>query len=132
MKKIRTLLICLFAAVLSFSAISCNTIKEIPEDLTSAQLLRLGQNAYASGDYINSERYYLETIARFGDDTEVYIETRYELGHLYMKTKDYRKAFINFNDILKIYQTAPMGSFPTAYKKLAQNQMDQIPDEYKK
>lgn len=126
MKKIFIIL----SAVLSvFLFVSCGTTQEIPEDLSSAQLMQQGQNAYSSGSYDLAERYYLETIARFGDDTETYIEARYELGHLYIKTQKYRKAYINFNEVLQIYELAPSGTYPAAYKKLAQNGIASIPAE---
>lgn len=126
MKKITILLSTL---MLSFAFVSCGSTQEIPEDLTSSQLMQQGQNAYASGSYELAEKYYLETIARFGDDTQIYIEARYELGHLYMKTKNYPKAYINFNEIIQIYEVAPAGSYPPAYKKLAQNGLAAIPAE---
>ena len=125
MKKI---LIALSVLLLSINFFSCGSTKEIPEDLSSAQLLQQGQNEYFNGSYEMAERYYLETIARFGDDTLTYIEARYELGHLYIKTKDYRKAYANFNEILNIYEIAPMGSFPPAYKKLSELGLSKIPE----
>lgn len=125
MKKTVLFLSVLF---LSFSFFSCGTIEEIPEDLSSAQLLQQGQNEYSNGAYENAERYYLETIKRYGDDTQTYIEARYELGHLYMKTKEYKKAYINFSDILNIYELSPMGAFPPAYKKLAELGISKIPE----
>lgn len=125
MKKL-TIILSVLLFTLSFTA--CGTVEEIPEDLSSAQLLQQGQNEYAAGSYDNAERYYLETIKRYGDDTQTYIEARYELGHLYMKTKDYRKAYVNFTEILNIYEIAPMGSFPPAYKKLAELGISKIPE----
>lgn len=120
--------IAITVVLLTFSFISCGSTKEIPEDLSSTQLLQQGQNEYFNGSYEMAERYYLETIARYGDDTLTYIEARYELGHLYIKTKDYRKAYANFNEILSIYEIAPMGSFPPAYKKLAELGLSKIPE----
>lgn len=126
MKKITVLLISLlFAMCLA----SCGSTQEIPSDLTSAQLLQQGQNAYSNSNYDLAERYYLETIARFGDDTATYIEARYELGHLYLKTKNYRKAYMNFNEVIQIYEIAPAGSYAPAYKKLAAKGIAAIPED---
>jgi outer membrane protein assembly factor BamD (BamD/ComL family) len=128
MKKsfiILSILTCLFCAV------SCESVEEIPADLTAGQLLQKGQNAYASSKYEEAERYYLETIKRYGNNLETFVEARYELGHLYMKTKDYQKAYENFNQILQLFQTDKAASIPVAYKKLAQNGIDKIPAEEK-
>ncbi|MCQ2589891.1 MAG: hypothetical protein MJ179_05655 [Treponema sp.] len=126
MKKI---LFILSVLVLGLTFVSCGTTEEIPEDLSSAQLLQQGQNAYFAGTYEVAEKYYIETIKRFGDDTQTYIEARYELGHLYIKTKDYRKAYANFTEILKIYEATPAGYLPPAYKKLCELGLSKIPEK---
>ena len=128
MKK---LFIILSALTLIFSSVSCESTEEIPKDLSAGQLLQKGQNAYSSSNYVDAERYYLETINRFGNNIEVFVEARYELGHLYMKTKEYQKAYENFNQILQLFQTDKAASIPVAYKKLAQNGIDKIPAEEK-
>ena len=45
-----------------------------------------------------------------------------------MKTKEYKKAYVNFSDILNIYELSPMGAFPPAYKKLAELGISKIPE----
>ena len=77
MKKI----IILLSVLLGF--ISCSTVKEIPSDLSAAQLLQLGQNAFESKNYKAAEKYFITTIQRFGTNTNNYIEAQYELAHLY-------------------------------------------------
>ncbi len=129
MKKI-TLLICTIAltGAAAFTAVSCRTVKDIPEDLTAPQLLQRGQSCLDNADYKSAEVYYLTTIDRYGDDTNTYIEAKYELAHLYMKRKKYEKARTALDEILDIYNNAPSGSLPAAYKKLAQIEMAKIPD----
>lgn len=119
----------LIFAIFTFSAvfISCATVKEIPEDLTAPQLLQQGQAYLDVSDYKNAEAYFLETIKRYGDDTNTYIEAKYELGHLYIKTKDYEKAYNALDEILELYSYAMAGDLPPAYKKLAQIEMEKIP-----
>lgn len=129
MKKI-TLLICTLAlsGVVATTAVSCRTVKDIPEDLTAPQLLQKGQSCYDNADYKSAEVYYQTTIDRYGDDTVTYIEAKYELAHLYMKRKKYEKARSAFDEILEIYAYAPSGSLPASYKKLVQIEMAKIPD----
>ena len=129
MKKI-TLLICTIAlsGAVAISAVSCRTVKDIPEDLTAPQLLQKGQSCFDNADYKSAEVYYLTTIERYGDDTATYVEAKYELAHLYVKRKKYEKARNALNEILEIYDFAPAGALSPSYKKLAQIEMAKIPD----
>ena len=127
MKKIIVLLsIIALAAAVSFT--SCQTVKDIPQDLTAPQLLQRGQHYCDAADYANAEACYLATIDRYGDNTDTYIEAKYELAHLYIKTKKYDKAQAALEEILELYDYAMAGSLPAAYKKLAQIDLEKIPN----
>ena len=128
MKKINSLICTLVLAAAVFTCASCQSVKDIPEDLTAPQILQRGQSYTDSADYKNAEACYLATIERFGDDTNTYIEAKYELAHLYLKTKNYEKAQAGLEEILEIYSYAPVGSLPAAYKKLAQLDMEKLPN----
>lgn len=117
--SVLTLLLALF---------SCATTKEIPTGLSAAQLIQMGQNESVSGSYKQAEQCYLEVIKKYGMDTAIYIEAKYELGHLYVNRKDYKKAYNAFTEILEIYDNASYGVLPQAYKKLAQIGMSKIPE----
>ena len=108
---------------LFFTLISCNT----SEDLSAPQLLQHGQEALDNSDSKLAERYFLKTIEKYGDDTNTYIEAKYELGHLYITTRDYKKAYIALDEILELYDYAMAGELPPAYKKLANIEMNKIP-----
>ena len=101
MKKTIIILIIslLLGAVLALSA--CKSLPEIPNDMTQAQLIQKGQNAFSAGDYKVAEYYYQTSIQRYGNNTESYIESKYELGHLYLKTKDYDKAEDYYRMVLR-------------------------------
>ena len=116
----------LFTA-LALTLIGCNSTKNIPDDLSAPQLLQRGQASIDASDYKTAEKYYLKTIEQYGDDTNTYIEAKYELAHLYIKTKRYDKAYDNLTEILELYDYAVAGTLPAAYKKLAQIEMDKIP-----
>ena len=121
MKKI----IILLSVLLGF--ISCSTVKEIPSDLSAAQLLQLGQNAFESKNYKAAEKYFITTIQRFGTNTNNYIEAQYELAHLYNTTKQYQKAYNIYNESLQMYDYS--FDLPGAYKKLCQIGLSKIPAE---
>ena len=127
MKKIIVLLsIITLAAAVLFT--SCQTVKDIPEDLTAPQLLQRGQSYADNADYKNAEACYLATIDRYGDNTDTYIEAKYELAHLYIKTRNYDKARSALEEILELYDYAMAGTLPAAYKKLAQLDMEKLPN----
>ena len=75
MKKL-ALILSTFVVLLGIS--SCSSVKDIPTDLSAAQLIQLGQNAYDSKNYKASEKYFLTTIQRYGANTHTYIEAQYE------------------------------------------------------
>ena len=120
MKKILILL----CSVLFFA---CNSTKDIPQDLTAPQLLQRGQSCLDNADYKAAEAYFLATIDRYGDNTDTYIEAKYELAHLHIKTKKYDKAYAELTEILELYDYAMAGTLPAAYKKLSQIEMEKIP-----
>ena len=119
-----------FAALFASSAlfISCRTIKSIPEDKTSNQIIQLGQNCTTNKDYSSAEFCYNTVIERYGSDPSVYVEAKYELGHTYLKQKKYDKAYAAFTEVLSIYDS--FGSIlPGAYKKLCNIGLSQIPEK---
>ena len=123
MKKI--FIISVIAAAISL--LSCATIKELPEDLTSAQIIQKGQNALVAGDYKSAEFCYETVIQRFGTNPATFVEATYELGNAYYKAKKYQQAYDTFTELLDIYGYS-QGNLPGAYKKLAQIGLDKIPE----
>ena len=119
-----------FAALLAVSAlfISCRTLKEIPEDKTSAQIIQMGQNYVGNGNYKSAEFCYNTVIERYGSDPAVYVEGRYELGRIYLTQKKYDKAYDIFTELLALYDDyATM--LPGSYKKLCNISISQIPEK---
>ena len=123
MKKLIT-----FAAVLAAAAlfISCKTLKEIPEDKTPAQIIQMGQNYVGNGDYKSAEFCYNTVIDRYGTDSSVYVEGKYELGRVYLAQKKYDKAYETFNELLELYDNYA-AMLPGSYKKLCNISISQIP-----
>lgn len=105
---------------------SCVTVKNIPDTLSAAQLIQYGQNAYGIKQYDNAEKYFLTTIERFGDDTTIYVEAQYELGHLYLEKKNYKKAYYSFKNVLSMYDYS--SSLPGSYRKLCLIEIEKIPE----
>lgn len=119
--------------VLAASALflfSCSSTPKIPEEATATQLIQMGQDALENSNYKAAEVYYMAVIQRYGTDTNLYIEARYELGHTYLQQKKYDEAYTSFAEILAIYENAEYGSVPGSFKKLAQIGMKNLPEKY--
>ncbi len=123
MKK-SIILTALFVASMLF--VSCKTLKEIPEDKTSAQIIQMGQNYVGNGDYKSAEFCYSTVIERYGTNPSIYVEARYELGRVYLAEKKYDKAYSTFTEVLDIYDRYGT-MIPGAYKKLCNISINQIP-----
>ena len=122
MKKI------ILTVLASIFLISCATLKSVPEDLTAAQIIQMGQNYLVSGDYKSAELCYSTVLERYGTNAATYVEAKYELGNVYYKSHQYEKAYDTFTELLDIYGYS-QGQLPGAYKKLAQIGLDKIPEK---
>jgi len=125
---------CLTAAIIAATVcavISCaSTPKEISSDMTAREIVQQAQTAYDNGNTALAEKYYTILLQRYGTDTAVYVEGRYEIAHLYVKGKKYREAVPILKEIISIYATATPGTLPGAYNKLAKNELSRIPKAY--
>ena len=117
------------AFLLSVSFFSCSTLpKDIDEDLTASQLIQRGQDAAALKKYRTAEAYYNKVVERFGTDQKRYVEAKYEIANMNRKRKKYTPAYNGFQEIISIYENAPYGMLPPAYKKLAKIELAKIPE----
>lgn len=111
---------------------SCASIpKEIPLELSAKELNQKAQECTAAENYAGAEVYYKTLIQRFGMDTSVLIPAEFELAHVYIKQKKYDKAKPVLERVLSYYEV-DTGSLPREYKKLAQIDLDKIPQEENK
>lgn len=121
-----------FAAIFAVLTLSsCATVKEVPEDLSAAQIIQLGQTAFEQSDYKSAEVYYNTVLDRYGTAANILVEAKYELAHVYLKQKKYDQAYALYTEILAMYDEAYAGSLPPAYKKLAKIGLNQIPENKK-
>ena len=129
MKKIKLLI---STIIISFAFISCASTPSIPEEATATQLIQMGQDALELSNYKAAETYYLAVIQKYGTDPAIYVEARYELGHMYLKQKKYDDAYKSFSEIQNIYASSDFGKIPGTFKKLSQIGLDQLPEKYQK
>ena len=123
MKRFLLLTVGLF----SIMFFSCSSVpKQIPENMTSQELIQRGQECFEAGNYPGAVEYYNTAVSRYSDWPSVYIEARYEIAHVYMKTKNYEKAEPIFNELIELYKQASPGAYPAAYKKLSEIGLEKI------
>lgn len=128
MKHMKKILLTLTAVFAVFALSSCATLKEVPEDLSAAQILQLGQNAYEDSDYKTAILCYETVIERYGTAAAVFVEAKYELAHVYLTQKKWDKAYQLYSEILALYDEAFSGDLPPAFKKLSKIGISQIPE----
>ncbi len=125
--SIKTIFNAAILSTLIFGFSSCQTIPEIPEDMSAQEMIQNGQSAYEDGKNKVALAYFNEVVARYGDNPALYVEARYEIGHLYMKKKDYKNAVPVLEEIRDIYPQVQPGTLPGAYEKLANLELAKVP-----
>lgn len=118
-----------FSLFFLFFLFSCTSTTNIEQNLTYDELMLEGQKNYLSSNYKLAEQYYFEALKLYGNNLSNYIKTRYELGHLYISTKEYSKAYNSFIDIINIYNEDKTNSLPSGYKILSEKGIKSIPEE---
>ena len=109
--------------------VSCASIpKEIPLELSAKELNQKAQECAAIENYVAAEVYYKTLIQRYGMDTSILVPAEFELAHIYIKQKKYDKAKPVLERVLSYYEV-DTGSLPREYKKLAQVDLNKIPQE---
>lgn len=109
------------------SIVACASVpKEIPFELSAKELNQRAQECTSSGNYAGAEVYYNTLIQRFGMDISVLIPAEFELAHVYIKQKKYEKAKPILERVLSYYEVDST-NLPRQYKKLAQIDLDKIP-----
>ena len=117
------------AATLLFS--SCLTVKDVPEDMSAADLLLEAQNAYDRGSSRKALVYYEALAERYGSDATAYITARYETAHIYIKKHKWAKAEPILQEVIEIYRNMPAGIVSASFQKLAEADLAKIPDSKK-
>ncbi|MGP1587883.1 MAG: tetratricopeptide repeat protein [Treponemataceae bacterium] len=127
MKKalIKTLTFCLVTAPVFFT-ICCTSIpKEIPADMSLEGLKKSAYDCEAVQNFKGAEKYYNAIIERYGTNIEVLIGAEFEIGHIYIKQKNYKEAKPYLDRVVSYYSYGD-NSLPAQYLKLANLDLDKI------
>ena len=115
-----------FSSTLLFGCLSSSV--EIPYESTDREIIQLAQTEYDAGHTERALYCYNTLLKRYGNDTAIYVEGRYEIGHLYLKEKNYSMAEEIFEEIISIYDGSAPGTLPGAFKKLTELDLEKIPE----
>ncbi|MGN0728418.1 hypothetical protein [Treponema sp.] len=124
LKKIAFSFLSLFLASFFFSCASSEV--EVADGVSSIEIVQFAQTAFDKGNTKKALKYYDILLQRYGMDTAIYIEGKFEIAHIYVKQKKFSKAEPILNEILDIYNSSQPGQFPGAYRKLAQKDLEKI------
>ncbi len=109
--------------------VSCQSIPVIPEDMSAQELIQNGQSSSEAGHYKAALHYFNAVVERYESDPTVYIEAKYEIGHLYMKKKNYTAAVPILEEIRDLYPQVTPGTLPAAFEKLAKLDLARLTPE---
>ena len=113
--------------ITSILVISCTGIpKELPEDITVAELTREAQNKQDKGQYKAAEYYYNAAIARSINNPQELLFAEYELAHMQIKQKRYDEAKPTLERLYSYYTAGENLGYPPAYKKLIEMDLAKI------
>ncbi|MDR2897714.1 MAG: hypothetical protein LBU99_02785 [Spirochaetaceae bacterium] len=108
---------------------ACSTVpREIPEELSAAELTVLAQEQYDKGSNKGAEIYYQTIIDRYEYDTSARIAAEFEIAHLKIKEKKWSEASERLQAIILQYQSDATMSLPPEYRKLAETDLAKIPE----
>lgn len=123
MKKIYSLAL----IALAFILFSCQTtVKEIPANLSPAELFQKAQDASENDNYTLAMEYYKTFQKRYPDNLEKNLWASYEIAFLYHKMGKNETAIKLFNELINKYATQGKKDWPQAPKILAQKVRDEL------
>lgn len=133
MKNTLTLSIALFFTVLFslFLFTSCQSVpKNVPDDISEAELVQKAQECFDVGNYKGAVYYYELLVERYSDDPRNVIIGKYEIAHIYISRNKWNEAEKLLNEVLAYYNPENIDetsiALSPAYKKLAQNDINRI------
>jgi outer membrane protein assembly factor BamD (BamD/ComL family) len=114
-----------FLAALAVSCVSSSPV-EIPDDLTTAELIQRGQEASDKNRYEVSIQYYEAILERFPYDIDNVIAAKYEIAFIHYKQKNYPQAKTEFYQVLDHYNIPDQELLPAQFKILSNIVLEKI------
>ncbi|HET7838478.1 MAG TPA: hypothetical protein VFL04_01875 [Rectinemataceae bacterium] len=113
-------------AVLALLIACSSAPKQIPEGLSSQELVQRAQEASDVYKYEVAKAYYQALLERFASDPGAVAQGEYEIAFIAYKQERFQEAKDGLNRLLARYSGPEGKSFPPAYQVLAQKVLDRI------
>ncbi len=101
----------------------------IPEDLSSSELIQRAQEASDRNRYNQALQYYTALLERNRTNIDLVCTAEYEIAFIYYKQKKYSQAKEGFNSLLERYDAPGGDMLPPKFKRLATIVLDSISEK---
>ncbi len=129
---IRNIVFSLLTVFLTGFFFSCvSSTLDVADDATSIEIIQLAQTSLDRGMKKRAISYYELLLRRYGMNTNLYIEARFEIAHIYMKQRRYEEAIPIYDEIIDLYNTSAPGQFPGVFRKLSEKDLEKAHDKMK-
>lgn len=98
----------------------------IPEDASVAELIQYAQTSIDNGKPRRAKEYLYAVLERYPEDMEAVCCAEYELAHIEVKAKNWKKAEELLTNLLNRYEADTTGTLPRAYRILAENDLKKV------
>ncbi len=114
------------AAVLAL-CIGCSSApKQIPDGLSSQELVQRAQEASDSYKYDVAKAYYTALLERYSSEPSAVAQGEYEIAFIAYKQERFQEAKDGLQKLLALYSGPESKGYPPAYQILAQKVLDKI------
>lgn len=120
------LLLILFLSAALLIAGCASGPEVIPEDASVAELIQYAQTSIDNGKPGKAKEYLYTVLERYPDDMEAVCCAEYELAHIEVKAKNWKKAEELLTNLLDRYEADTEETLPRAYRILAENDLKKI------
>lgn len=128
MKKILSLTVIISAIIFA----SCKSHEiSVPSEATHLEIVQMAQTAFDKGKKKDALAYYEILIQRYGMDSAIYVEGKYEIAHIYLKQRKYKDAEKILLELKDIYDSSTPGMLPGAYRKMAMTDLKKVQEQLK-
>lgn len=102
---------------------------DIPQELTTAELIQRGQEASDRNRYDQALQYYEAILERYSYDIDSVCAAEYEIAFIHYKQKKYEQSREEFNTLLSRYDTPDAELLPQQFKILSEIVIKRMDDQ---
>ncbi len=123
-----------FLLLIGFLAFLVGCVTNLPPiapDATAMEISQRGQEYLDIKQYDKAKEVYELLLERYGQDSAVYAEANFEIGHIYIKQKKWEDAYIILSALHNMYELGLDRNLPPSYGRLTELDLEKIPEEFR-